>query len=336
MTESIINRTMLLWNEMESCRPDGFVKKLYSPEMPGRIYCTYRYPERYCGIALSFSKNIMVDTGPFRKLSDFRVRFFDDNSFDNASFLSVELLDDTNRGVFSTLCEDLVRHAVQGTDETETVHGVINLLEKWKNLFGRMHDSHLSLTEQQGLFGELCFLQELFMDPRISNKDSILAWVGADRAARDFRGPAWAVEVKTTATSTHDKLSINGESQLDDSKVERMWLAHYALEVSNTAGCSLADKVNETRAYVEDDLPLLTELNMKLMEAGYFNSEQEDYSSKKYVTESESFYRVKGDFPRIRQGELRSGVSVSSYLVDVPVCEKYLVTKEELLNGILS
>ena len=250
-----INKTSLMWSEMEAGKPQGFVKKLYSTDIPCRIYCTYRYPERYCGIALSFSRSILVNIDSFKKLSEFRVRLFDDNSFDNAAFLSVELLDDADRGVFSTLCEDLVLHAARQNEESVCVRCVINLLERWKNLFGRVRDSHLSLAEQQGLFGELCVLQGLLRDPRISDTGSVLSWVGADKAVRDFRGATWAVEVKTTSTNKHDKLSINGESQLDDSKVEGLWLAHYALEANNSAGCSLPDKVDETRRFLEDDLP---------------------------------------------------------------------------------
>lgn len=331
-----INRTLIIWNELEASKPHGFVKKLYSMDIPFRVYCTYRYPDGYCGIALSFRKSIHADITSFRKLSEFRVRLFDDNSFDGASFLSVELLDDANRNVFSTLCEDLVYHAVLANDEHEMVQNVINLLEKWKNLFGRIRDSHLSLSEQQGLFGELCFIQELFRSDGISDMDAILTWVGTDKAVRDFRGPEWAVEVKTTATNTHDKITINGEAQLDETKVGSMWLAHYALEANNTAGCSLVDKVKETRQYIEDDLPVLTAFNMKLLDTGYLDSDQESYASRKYVIDFERFYRVSGDFPRIRQGELRGGVSITTYLVDVPMCEKHLVSKEELLKTILS
>jgi len=334
---TVINKTLQLWDEMRLEKANGLLKKLYSADFELKIYCIYRYPENYCGVGFSFDNQIKVSVESFKKLSEFRVKIYDDNSFTNSYFLAVELLDDSKRRVFSTLCEDLVNQACLQSNEAKMVHCVINLLERWKNLFSKIRSqSQLSTEMQQGLFGELCFLSDLIKEERISNEDAIRSWEGTDMAVRDFRGPDWAVEIKTTTCNSPDKLTINGVNQLDDLSVKTMYLTYYALEVGKNAGITLADKVKEIRLCLDDDAPARNAFDRKLLDAGYLDSDEELYTEYKYIVRSDECYTVKDDFPRIVQSELRLGVSVPSYQIDLALCRKYAVAKADLLQCILS
>ena len=82
------------------------------------------------------------------------------------------------------------------------------------------------MIEQQGLYGELIYLQKLILRDCFSYVDSLKLWVGTDKASRDFQGNGWAVEVKTISVNNSDQITINGERQLDETLLNKLYLYH--------------------------------------------------------------------------------------------------------------
>lgn len=329
-----INHVIEVWNLLENSTTLGLLKRLYSLDSPFKIYCTYQYPERYYGIAFSFKRDIKVNLSSFKNLSEFKVLLFNDPSFENSNILVIQLLDANNKEVFSDLCENLIESVNSSESEQSMVTTVVNQLERWKILFGVYRNNGLSLEEQLGLFGELSFLEKFIKNEDFPNADALHYWVGVDKALRDFQGKDWALEVKTTSTNNPQKVTINGERQLDETKVEQLYLYHCSVEVSKETGITLEEKIRYIRELLKNDIPSLSLFNYKLFEAGYLDSQKSLYIDRAYQIRSETVYKIEQEFPRIRENELRGGVCDVKYSIILVMCNDYKVSVEKFFNNI--
>mgnify|MGYP002671862846 CR=1 FL=1 len=330
----MINHVIEVWDQLEKGATLGLLKRLFSTDSSFKIYCTYQYPERFYGIAFSFRKEIKININSFKNLSEFKVLLYNDPSFENSNILVIQLLNGKNKKVFADLCESLIMSVNDSDSERSMITTVVNQLERWKVLFGVFRSTGLSIEEQQGLFGELCFLEKIFKKDGVRNIDALHSWVGVDKALRDFQGINWALEVKTTSTNNPQKVKINGERQLDETRVEQLYLYHLSVEVSNRMGISLVDKIHDIRDLLSDDLPCLSLFNSKLFEAGYLDSQESLYEDRTYQMRTETVYKVDQEFPRIRENELRGGVCDVKYSIVLVMCEDYIVTISEFFNNL--
>lgn len=330
----MINHVIEVWDQLDKGATFGLLKRLFSTDCSFKIYCTYQYPERFYGIAFSFRKEIKINLNSFKNLSEFKALLYNDPGFENSNILVIQLLNEKNKKVFADLCESLIMSVNYSDSERSMITTVVNQLERWKVLFGVFRSTGLSIEEQQGLFGELCFLEKFIRKDDVPNIDVLHFWVGVDKTLRDFQGSNWALEVKTTSTNNPQKVIINGERQLDDTKVEQLYLYHLSVEVSNGMGVSLVEKVHEIRDLLSDDLPCLSLFNSKLFESGYLDSQESLYENKAYQMRSETVYIVNKEFPRIREDELRGGVCDVKYSIVLVMCEDYIVSINEFFNNI--
>lgn len=321
-----------LWQQLEEEKTIGLVKRLYSSEMNFPIYATFKYPESYFGIAFNFSNDIKIDISNFDNLRDLKLLLFDDASYVDTKLIVIELLQPINKDVFAVLCENLILSVVQMNDEKEIIRTVINQLVKWKTLFDKRISEGLSVEQQQGLFGELVFLHKCLLQQDVNPFNVLNSWVGVDAALRDFQGSTWAIEVKTTATNNPQRIIINGERQLDETLFENLFLFHCSVEVSNGNGETLNQKIADIRYLLKSNAFALNIFNSKLLEVGYFDTHSNKYGNKSYKIRSENFYRIADNFPRIKENELRSGVSNVKYNIILSMCDEYLLPESELLN----
>ena len=328
------NHISKLWQQLEAEKAVGLVKRLYSSEIDFRVYATYQYPENYFGIAFNFSNTIKIDISNFENLRDLKVLLLDDASFVNSKLLIIELLHNGSRDVFATLCESLIHSVIQLNSEQKIIRTVINQLNKWKTLFDKSNSGGLSVEQQLGLFGELAFLHKCLLQQDVNPLNVLKSWVGVDAALRDFQCSTWAVEVKTTATNNPQKVIINGERQLDETLLENLFLFHCSVEISNGNGETLNQKIVIVRSLLEDNISALNLFNSKLFEVGYFDEHENKYENRFYKIRSENYYRITNDFPRIKENELRGGVSGVKYEITLAMCDEYLVTENQLLNTI--
>ena len=134
---------------------------MYPIDIPYKIYGTFKYPEIYYGLAFSFSKEKNIDISSFDNLRELNVMLFSDSTFTNSHLLIVQIIHPSNRDIFASLCENLIQSIITLNTEREVIRTVINQLEKWKTLFEKSRSNGLSPNEQQGLWGELHFLQKI-------------------------------------------------------------------------------------------------------------------------------------------------------------------------------
>lgn len=321
---------------MEAQNQEGLVKRLYDSSFPYHIFATYTSGDRFYGIGFSFNKNIKIDIAAFENLKEMRVSLYDDPYYVDCRLLFIELLTPSRREVFSCLCENLIASVKESPTEKVLIQSVVNQLEKWRNLFDRAKTDGLSVEEQQGLYGELSFLYKFLSRNIVPNSKVLEYWVGIDSALRDFQGTEWAVEAKTTATNNPQKVTINGERQLDDTLLTKLYLYHCSVEVSKFNGETLPEKVEKVREKLQDDSPALSVFNEKIFTAGYLDNQAELYTNRCYKIRNEHYYRVSGEFPRIREEELQDGVCEVKYSIVLAMCSDYSIPENKLFNEIKS
>lgn len=330
MTNS--NHIAEIWETLEEEKSVGLVKRLYSSDVPFHIYGTFQYPERYYGVGFTFSNDIRIDVSSFANLRELKVMLANDTTFINSRLLIIELLHPNSRDIFASLCENLIQSVICLNAEQKIIRTVVNQLEKWKTLFEKNNSTGLTPAEQQGLYGELHFLQKILSKPDTNPCDALRTWVGVDKAMRDFQGSNWAVEVKTTSTNNPQKVTINGERQLDETLLENLFLYHSSVEVSNGNGQTLCQKIAVIREILENDIPALSIFNTKLFEAGYLDKHEPFYQDRFYQIRNENYYKIENDFPRIKENELRGGVSDVKYAIILAMCDEYLISENQIFN----
>jgi hypothetical protein len=326
-----MNRILEIWSDLEKANTKGLLKKMYSNDTCQCVYGIFKNPERYCGIAISVNKNNRIDISPFSNLQDLKVSLYNDSSFENHIMLVIELLDYLRRDVFAVLCDDLVLTVSTIVSEQSIIKAALNQLEKWKSLFEKYNSIGLTPAEQQGLFGELSFLQK-YLSYDFEQTSILNTWVGVDKALRDFQYNNWALEVKTTSGNNHQKVSISSERQLDESLLENLFMYHLSVEVAKGNGENLNNKIISLRQTFENNSIALNIFNAKLFEVGYFDKHAEIYKERCYQIRHEHFYKIEKDFPRIKEKEIRDGVGDVKYTVILSQCNEYVVSEDTIFN----
>ena len=328
------NNISSLWEIMSQEKSVGLVKRLLPNNSPLKVFATYKHPENICGIAFSCDSKLKLSIDSFYNLKELSVQLFLDTSYQPNRLLTIQLFSDANTDIFAYLCGNLVETIERCDTEAKAIKLVLNRLEKWKTMFSKGASDGLSITEQQGLYGELMYLHKLVLRGIFSYIDTLKIWVGADKAMRDFQGKDWAVEAKTISINNADQITINGERQLDETLLDKLYLYHLSVEASRMNGQTLNDKVDELRSLFSDDKAALNIFNAKLMEAGYFDHHRELYRERCYKIRKESIYVIDDSFPRIKESELRDGVSNTVYSINVSTCAEYMVSENTHFNSI--
>ncbi len=326
-----------LWQRIAEEPTMGLVKRGLDITSCLKMYCTYRYPEGFCGVAFSFNKDIKVDLTRLQDLSELSISLFTDHSFADSLFLLVQLNNQDSRinDIFASICWNLANGILDVKTEREGVRLVISQLQKWKDLFSTKRMKPLSLQEQQGLFGELTFLRKLFK-LNIAKSSSVDFWKGPYLASQDFISDLWAVEVKTVLSGKYPVVSINGEKQLDETAFDKLFLYSLVFEDSPLEGKSLPELISDIRELLESDSIAREKFENKLVLAGFFDSDAEAYNSRKYQVVRELFFSVQDKFPRIRKGDLRDGVSGVKYSVSLALSDENILKEHDVLNVIVN
>lgn len=321
-----------IWNTLASAEEVGLTKRRISVESPLYVYGTYRYPDNLYGIAFSYDSSLIIPVDQFKSLKELVIMQMPDTSFEHRSLLLIQLHHTECLGVFATLCSDLTSAVTREFSEKSALRIVLNQLEKWRTLFDRGLAAGLSPAEQQGLYGELHLLSRMIRRDSSDMAETVGYWVGCDKAMRDFQGENWAIEVKTTATNGSDRLMINGERQLDDALLDRLFLYHFSVEVSRKNGQTLNREIEDLRKALATDTIALHRFNTGLIHAGYFDDHASMYQDRCYKIRREQTYRISGNFPRIVEKDLRNGVCNVSYTINISACEGYEVTDTDLFK----
>lgn len=325
-----------IWQKLESECTEGLVKRALDIPSLLKTFCTYRFPERYLGIAFSFHQDVKLDISVFQDLSELDISLFKDNSFSDSKMLLIQLTNREQRvnDIFASICANIIGSILEVESEREGVRLVIAQLRKWKDLFSIRKNQKLSTQEQQGLYGELYFLRKLLYS--IDKTKATSTWFGPEMAPKDFQSDMWAVEVKTTSATSQSGISINGELQLDESSIEHLFLYNLVVEVSQQEGETLPRIIAAIRELFEGDNKVAEFFENKLLLSGYFDLDAEFYKERHYHIRKEQYFQVKDEFPRIKKDELRKGVSDVKYSISLNFSSENMVIEENVINTIVS
>lgn len=331
------NEIKVIWKELEEAHVSGLVKRAIDIPSCLKIFCTYKSSDECCGIAFSFSQEIKADISPFSSLSEMEVSLFKDNSFPDSKFLLIQLLNngDRVRDIFAAICGNIANAIQLISTEREAVKHVLSQMHHWQDLFSKKLKNTLSIQEQQGLYGELSFLQKLILSP-MDKLRSVIFWVGPNMAPQDFQSESWAVEAKTITVNKYPNVSINGEQQLDETSVDKLFLYNLVVEIVPVDGKTLPELVGELRDSLSQDADALNLFESKLIYYGYFNIDTAAYKERRYHKRRENYYLVQSEFPRIKKDDLLLGVSDVKYTITLAVPTENIIEESNVLNCILS
>ncbi len=324
-----------IWNDLENDRSfsHGLLIRRYSGNVLPDVFVALKTPENFRCIAASIKNPVQINLSSFSNLRDIQVEIIPDETNISKNYLIFKLVNSGHKDIFSILCEDLILSISGVTNQVQLVKTLLNRFEKWKSLFDKLNSEGLTSQEQRGLFGELYFLRNFLIVNSNFNK-VINSWTGPEKEIRDFQIGNNALEVKTTHGNNHQKIHISSERQLDLSNLQNLYLYHISLDVRHQDGETLNQIIDSISELLTTDYSALSSFNNKLLEAGFFNHHREIYKDTGYFIRHDAFYKIEGEFPRIEENEIRSGVGDVKYSIIVDNCQNYLTTETEVLTNL--
>lgn len=290
----------------------------------------------FIGLKTPQNDRLLCIRVPLKEIKDFKFKYdfkgirFDiiyDSDDSNYVFLNLLLLDKLNKQIFNSIIIDVIASLIELDNYNIILKKYANQLTKWQSIFEKFLLQGLSPQEQRGLFGEIYFIRK-FLQINPDFQYVLSTWVGVSKEIRDFQMNNWAIEVKTTHGSNHQKVHISSERQLDLTHIENLFLYHISLEHAQNTGETLNEIIKSVFTILENDIVSLNSFKSKLYEAGYFEHHNNLYETNGYFVRNDTFYRIENDFPRIQENEIRSGVGDVEYSIILSQCDAYKQTEE--------
>ncbi len=229
---------------------------------------------------------------------------------DTAAMLVFTLEDDALDDLFYRFCDDII----ENTRSARTESGFAPFADRWETWMRFFSKSvpTLSQNEIRGLIGEVYFLRS-FMLPRYGEDASLEAFIGVDKAHKDFEIESTWYEVKTIQNGSHTT-KISSIEQLDSDRP-----GYLSVITLDTATPGLDDCITLNKL-VEDLQNSLSEkntrvFNEKMRAAGYVFDER--YDEYVYLIISLDQYTVSEGFPRIEKDTLPPGIVKANYEIDL-------------------
>jgi hypothetical protein len=245
--------------------------------------------------------------------------------------LQLILTNNRYKDIFTALVQDIAENIAFIPIEADAVQMLANRLRRWQ-IFLEKHDLEgLSEEVQHGLYGELWFLRQVVI-PHFG-LSSLRYWLGPEGANQDFSFEGCAVEVKTTVSQNPQKLSISNENQLDETRLNKLFLMHLSLDVRSN-GETLPEIVESLRAILGKDSSSRELFEKRLFQIGYLDIHAPKYSETSYKHRTSGYFKIEQDFPRIVPADLKQGIVQVRYSIEISACRPYAITEPEVIESI--
>lgn len=253
------------------------------------------------------------------------------DSGDSCAYLALILDDDKLTDVFAALAADIVQASSAPATDVARMRAFVQRIEHWEALLRAFNSEGLSVSAQQGLFGELYVLRYL-LTQGVAPADALNAWVGPLREAQDFivseRG---AMEVKTLG-SGNTVIKVSSAYQLDETPFTRLFLAAVYLGPPDQSGETLPALVAALTASLAAHPAALESLTLRLRQAGYLDVQAARYQATSYAVQALELLQVRDDFPRLRHADLPAAIPALTYSLDLSGLASYTCPVTELLT----
>ncbi|WP_020063119.1 PD-(D/E)XK motif protein [Bacillus sp. 123MFChir2] len=246
-------------------------------------------------------------------------------------FLILSQESEESSEIFEAVLQNLIDH-ITYMEQEDTLFGVIyRVLDRWRNFFSKGGYKRLNDEKQQGLFGELYYIQK-WME-RFPNQPPLLIehWEGPTSGRIDFRNSRCGVEIKTCCEKLRKEIKISNEKQLKlTDTVHNLYLYVCFIETNQAAGKTLQEIVDEIREMLrEKSQRLLLKFNDLLLELGF---KDDEYVDKMFFVHAEETYHVIDKFPKISDELLPKGISHVSYYVDLTHCKEFECSLDKVFS----
>lgn len=233
--------------------------------------------------------------------------------------------------IFDIVIDDL-HSTVEGlTESDKCLSTVVAVLLKWKKFFQSEKDMVLSEEMQEGLYGELLFLERSIQ--RRSAAD-VYCWTGGNRETHDFYYASHAVEVKTSSKKEPYAAQISSEYQLDPGDVTgRLFLYFIALRKSKSTGERIPEIVGRIRKALVGDASLRFQFDEKLRQYGYLDEAAELYTIG-FETRDAFYFEVRDGFPKIIRSMYQLGISKVVYELMISHCMPFECTEDNVFAAL--
>lgn len=241
-----------------------------------------------------------------------------------AEYLDLACLSDDVTATFTAVTADIGADAGRVAQD-ERVATVVAALSRWQWFWG-VEPGALSAQDIVGLFAELWFLL------RWTDCDAsvINAWTASVGSRHDFQWPERSVEVKAAIRRSDGAVlhRIHHLDQLSDPEAGQLFLFSMRLVRDQLAHNTLPDLVEGIDEKLHVDGQAREEFMRKLGLRGYSPAHAQRYRIP-YRVLGEHLYSVGPGFPRLTAesftGGMPSGVTDVSYVIDMAVCDPWLV-----------
>jgi len=243
-------------------------------------------------------------------------------------YLSFNQLDGYDSSIFITLMQD-VCDEIDKVGIEKCIATIKATLQKWSIFFQFDRDYVLSANAQQGLYGELWFLEKMILK---YGAKALSGWTGYNLEAHDFYYGKDAIEVKTSSAKGPEKVKISNEYQLEDSGVSGvLYLLYISMKKSEVDGERLPDITNRIMRLLDENQ--IHAFKENLFKVGYVYMMPELYKYHFKVRE-ESFFTVKDGFPRITSKNISKGIGAVDYVLSLDACRSYMIETEAFFKGV--
>lgn len=274
------------------------------------------------------SENVVIENLPRFRGLEITLVSESLGEFENEFFLkftqSIPNTDNIFELVISDICDRIVSFNNDNINST-----LINVLSEWKYFFEKLETKILSPSEQKGLFGELYFLKNYLLK-KYTTYESLVFWTGADKTNHDFQINKNAVEIKTSSSKQHKKITIASERQLDNTGLDNLFLGVMTFNMHiNCPSKALGQIVSDIFVIINDDFAAVYFFEIKLIKIG-FNRLNSDKYTVGFSTREVKFYEVVDGFPRLLYKQLPNGIGDIKYTVMVATCEPFEIKTDIL------
>jgi len=229
--------------------------------------------------------------------------------------------------IFDIVIEDLhsTVEGLPGCDQC--LPAVVGILLKWKKFFQTEKDMVLSDEMQEGLYGELLFLEKSIL--RRTPAD-VHCWTGGNRETHDFYYASHAVEVKTSSKKEPYAAQISSEYQLDPGDVPgHLFLYYIALRKSKSAGEKLPQIIERIRNTLARNVSMRFQFDEKLRQYGYFDEAADLYATG-FEARDAFYFEVRDGFPKIIRSMYQSGISKVVYELMISHCMSFECSEDSV------
>lgn len=246
--------------------------------------------------------------------------------------LCLVLADNRYADVFEVLAEDVAGAVGEALSDADGLRMFMARLNIWQAFMQKHGPDGLGPEEQAGLFAELVLLEKLAENLPVGA--AVSSWKGPAEGIHDFDFGGRCLEVKSSSTPSRPGFTVSSLVQLDETRIGLLLLSHAMLNIgSGENGDTLPELVERIRNRVGgEDVAALALLNGLLIQAGYLDAHAVSYSSRRFMVVCLRWFRVTGEFPRLRPSDARPGIVSANYQVSIDACASFALEEQEAIH----